>query len=95
MEYIERNDTVNDTERHVTYSLLNKEELSLDYYQKSENIPVFRSAMQTIKELRANNISYEDILRISENGDFPMRQNNLPKLPLYMSFNEKYEGDGL
>ena len=72
LEYIERDNTVNDTGKTMLlYSLLNKEELSLDYYQKSRKYPGFSVlAMQTIKELRANNISYEDILRISENGDF-------------------------
>lgn len=68
LRYIDCDELINDTGKTMLlYSLLNKDDMRLEFYNKSKTYPGFSVlAKQTIDELRANNISYEDIRNISQ-----------------------------
>ncbi len=71
IEYLNRDNAINDSGRTMLmYSLLNKQDINLEYYNRSRHYPGFSVlAKQTIEELKTNCIGYEDIRRISMEND--------------------------
>ncbi|HOD92867.1 MAG TPA: PD-(D/E)XK nuclease family protein [Clostridia bacterium] len=68
IEFIHENNVIDDTGKTMLlYSLLNDKDFKLEYYHKSKSYPGFSVlAKKTIDELGVNNISFEDIRKISK-----------------------------